>query len=165
MKKLLFLALVLGSALVQAQILRPNEWSFSLSTSEYKVGDEIDLVFKASIDKGWHLYSSDFDKELGPMVTELLFEENSSFEVVGDLKAINPKKGYDDVFEGDYTYFVDKGEFRQTIKVLEESLQFSGSVNYQVCTDDSGDGRCIPFEDDFTQSNFGLKAAVKKKIR
>lgn len=79
MKKLLFLAFILGSTLVQAQILRPNEWSFSLSSTEYKVGDEIDLIFKATIDRGWHLYSSDFDPELGPMVTELLFEENNSF--------------------------------------------------------------------------------------
>ena len=129
MKKLLFLAFILGATLVQAQILRPNEWSFSLSTAEYKVGDEIDLIFKATIDKGWHLYSSDFDPELGPMVTELVFEDNNSFETVGDLQAINPKKGYDDIFEGDYTYFQEKGEFRQTIKVLAEALNFNGSIN------------------------------------
>jgi len=164
MKKFLFLALILGSTLAQAQVLRPNEWSFSLSTSEYKVDDEIDLIFKATIDNGWHLYSSDFDPELGPMVTELVFESNNSFELVGGLQAINPKKGYDEIFGGDYTYFQGKGEFRQTIKVLNETLIFNGSIDYQVCTDETGDGRCIPFEDDFSQTSFGLKAAVKKKI-
>ena len=146
MKKLLFLAFVLGSTLVQAQILRPNEWSFSLSSTEFNVGDEIDLIFKANIDQGWHLYSSDFDPELGPMVTELVFESNNSFELVGGLQAINPKKGYDEIFEGDYTYFQGKGEFRQTIKVLNEALIFNGSIDYQVCTDETGDGRCIPFK-------------------
>ncbi len=161
MKKLLFLAFILSATLLQAQILRPNEWSFSLSSTDFKVGDEIDLVFKATIDKGWHLYSSDFDPELGPMVTEVVFEENNSFELVGGLQAINPKKGYDDIFEGDYTYFQLKGEFRQTIKVLKGALNFSGSINYQVCTDETGDGRCIPFEDDFEQSYFGLKSVVK----
>jgi thiol:disulfide interchange protein len=164
MKKLLFLAFFLGSTLAQAQVLRPNEWSFSLSTTEFKVGDEIDLIFKATIDKGWHLYSSDFDPELGPMVTELVFESNNSFALVGSLQAINPKKGYDEVFEGDYTYFQGKGEFRQTIKVLNVALNFSGSIDYQVCTDETGDGRCIPFEDDFSQSNFGLKAPLKKNV-
>jgi len=148
--------------MAQAQVLRPNEFAFNLSTNEYKVGDEVDLIFKATIDKGWHLYSSDFDPDLGPMVTELVFEANESFELVGDIQAINPKKGYDDIFEGDYTYFVDKGEFRQKIKVLSLPLQFSGSINYQVCTDT--DGRCIPFEDDFSQSHFGIRTAVKKKV-
>ena len=118
MKKLLFLTFILGSSLVQAQILRPNQWSFSLSTTQFKVGDEVDLIFKATIDQGWHLYSSDFDPELGPMVTELVFEENSSFELVGALQAINPKKGYDDIFEGDYTYFQGKGEFSGHISTL-----------------------------------------------
>ena len=163
MKKLLFLVLVFGATLAQAQILRPNEWSFELSTTDYKVGDNVDLIFNATIDRGWHLYSSDFDPELGPMVTELLFESNDSYELVGELKAINPKKAYDEIFEGDYTYFQEKGEFRQTIKVLTLPLSFTGSVNYQVCTDETGDGRCIPFEDDFNQSSFGLKA-VKKKV-
>jgi thiol:disulfide interchange protein len=164
MKKLLFLAFIIGSTLVQAQILRPNKWTFALSTSEYKVGDEIDLIFNATVDKGWHLYSSDFDPELGPMVTELVFEPSEDLELVGPLQAINPKKAYDEIFEGDYTYFQGKGEFRQTIKVLSESLIFNGSINYQVCTDETGDGRCIPFEDDFDQSKFGIKTAVKKKV-
>jgi thiol:disulfide interchange protein len=164
MRKLLVIIFVLAAVISQAQILRPNEWSFELSSKDYKVGDEIELVFKATVDKGWHLYSSDFDPELGPMVTELVFEPNNSFALIGGLKAINPKKGYDEIFEGEYTYFAGKGEFRQTIKVLSEPLVFSGSINYQVCTDETGDGRCIPFEDDFDQTYFGLKSAVKKKI-
>lgn len=154
MKRIVFAFLILGWISSYAQVLRPNEFSFELSTNEFKVGDEIDLVFKATIEDKWYLYSSDFDPELGPMVTELALQENASFTLVGGLRAINPKKGYDEIFEGDYTYFREKGEFRQTIKVLEENLHFSGSVNYQVCTD--VDGRCIPFEDDFDQASFGL---------
>ncbi|MEN8250509.1 MAG: cytochrome c biogenesis protein CcdA, partial [Bacteroidota bacterium] len=162
MRKILLPILLLFVTVAQAQIIRPNEWKFELSTSEYKVGDEIDLIFKATIDPQWYLYSSDFDPELGPMVTELILEANKSFELVGGLKAINPKKGYDDIFEGDYTYFKEKGEFRQTIKVLDESLNFSGSMSYQVCSEVNG--QCIPFEDDFTQSSFGIEIVVKKKI-
>lgn len=163
MRKFLLLIFILSTVFAEAQVLRPNEWKFELSTTEFKVGDEIELIFKATVDQGWHLYSSDFDPELGPMVTELVFEPSNSFELVGGLRAINPKKGYDEIFEGDYTYFQGKGEFRQTLKVLSKSLSFKGSVNYQVCTDESGDGRCIPFEDDFDQTYFGLKEVVKKK--
>lgn len=159
MRKLLPLLLIIGWISGQAQILRPNEWTFELSNSAYKVGDEVDLILKATIDEKWYLYSSDFDPDLGPMVTEVIFSENPSFEVVGDLRAINPKKGYDDIFDGEYTYFRGTGEFRQTIKVLNENLRFSGSINYQVCTDI--DGRCIPFEDDFDQASFGIESSAE----
>ncbi len=160
MKKTLFILFFLVSIISQAQILQPAIWQYELSTGEYKVGDEIDLIFKATIDKGWHLYSSDFDPELGPMVTTFTFTPNDSYELVGELRAINPKKGYDEVFEGDYTYFEEKGEFRQTIKVLFDQLYFEGNYEYQVCTDT--DGRCIPFDEDFSQTNFGLKKVQKK---
>ena len=162
MKNIFTVFLLLLVGVVQAQVLRPNEWGYELSTYEYKSDDEIDLVFKATIEIGWHLYSSDFDPELGPMVTEFVFEPNESFELIGGIRAINPKKGYDDIFEGDYTYFDGTGEFRQTIKVLTDELNFAGVINYQVCTDI--DGRCIPFEDDFSSTNFGLKAVAKPII-
>jgi len=160
MKKALLILFFLASVMSQAQILQPAVWEYELSTGDFKVGDEIDLVFKATIDKGWHLYSSDFDPELGPMVTTFTFTPNDSYELVGELRAINPKKGYDEVFEGDYTYFEGKGEFRQTIKVLSAELYFEANYEYQVCTDT--DGRCIPFDEDFSQTNFGLKQVQKK---
>ncbi len=160
MKKNLFILFFLASFISQAQILQPAIWQYELSTGNFKVGDEIDLIFKATIDKGWHLYSSDFDPELGPMVTTFTFTANQSYKLVGKLRAINPKKDYDEIFEGDYTYFEGKGEFRQTIKVLSESLYFEGNYEYQVCTDT--DGRCIPFDEDFSQINFGLKQVQKK---
>ena len=147
-------ALSIGSS--HAQVLRPNEWTFELSTNEYAVGDEIDLVFKATIEVGWHLYSSDFDPELGPNVTKFEFEPNDSYELVGGIRPVNPKKGYDEVFEGDYTYFEETGEFRQTIKVLSNDLTFTGVIDYQVCT--VLDGLCIPFFDDFSSGDFGLQA-------
>lgn len=162
MRKFLLPILLLFVTVAQSQVIRPNQWTFELSTTEYKVGDEIDLIFRATIDSQWYLYSSDFDPELGPMVTELILEPNETFQLVDGLKAINPKKGYDEIFEGDYTYFKGTGEFRQTIKVLNEALYFNGSVNYQVCSEVNG--QCIPFEDDFNQSSFGIKTVVEDKL-
>ncbi len=160
MKKIIVFILFLVAFNSQAQILQPAIWQYELSTGDYKIGDEIELIFKSTIDKGWYLYSSDFDPELGPMVTTFTFSPNNSYALVGALRAINPKKGYDEIFEGDYTYFEGNGEFRQTIKVLAENLHFKGNYEYQVCTDT--DGRCIPFDEDFSQTNFGLKQVQKK---
>ena len=55
MRKLLPLLLIIGWISGQAQILRPNEWTFELSNSAYKVGDEVDLILKATIDEKWYL--------------------------------------------------------------------------------------------------------------
>lgn len=134
--------------LTSAQILHPAQWQHKFSAESIEIGQEIDLIFDVTIDDTWYLYSSDFDPELGPMVTEFHFEPDPSYELVGDIRPINPKEAYDDIFEGNYTYFRHKGEFRQTIKVLEANLNISGNYGYQVCTD--VDGKCIPFDEDFT---------------
>ncbi len=146
---------VLITSVSFAQVLKPASWTYSLSVTKVQVGDETELIFTATIDKDWYLYSSDFDPDLGPMVTEFNFEQDDSYELVGGIRAINPKKKYDEIFEGDYTYFRGKGEFRQTIKVLQENLRITGNYSYQVCTDI--DGMCIPFDADFSDTDFSIK--------
>ena len=146
-KIVLLLLLFLGVTSSRAQILHPAQWQHRFSETSVATGDEVDLIFDITIDSLWYLYSSDFDPELGPMVTEFHFIPHSSYELVGEIRPINPKEGYDEIFEGNYTYFRGKGEFRQTIKVLQSDLQVKGNYAYQVCTD--VDGKCIPFDEDF----------------
>ena len=62
-----------------SQILRPATWRFESSVEEPEVGDEIELIFLAEIDDKWYLYSSDFDPDLGPMVTEFEFQSDKSY--------------------------------------------------------------------------------------
>ena len=138
------------------QLLRPASWEFGLSNPDFSAGEEIELIFTATIDENWYLYSSDFDPEVGPMVTTFSFEKNETYDLMGDLTPINPMKSYDSIFEGEYTYFKKKGEFRQRIRVKNAADFFvRGSVEYQVCSDI--DGKCIPFEDDFTFGKEPLK--------
>ncbi len=153
MKKLsvLFFVLFILHGL-SAQILEPAKWSYDVSKKDVKVGDEVELIFKALIDPNWYLYSSDFDPDVGPMVTEFIFEPNSSYELLGEITPIHPKLKYDEIFEGDVTYFKGLGEFRQKIKITGENPVIRGSYSYQVCSDI--DGKCIPFDDDFAFNNF-----------
>ncbi len=150
--------MVLMTLQVYAQILTPATWSTTTSAPEVKVGETLDLIFNASIDEDWYLYSSDFDPDLGPMVTEFIFEPDPSYELVGGIKPVNPKKKYDELWEGDITYFAGKGQFRQTVRVLSENFKVSGSYSYQVCSDI--DGKCIPFEEDFTFDNVRVVTAA-----
>lgn len=144
-----FLILLLSIPLLaQGQILKPASWEHATSKSSVKVDEELELIFRADIDQDWYLYSSDFDPDCGPMVTEFEFIPNNSYQLVGGLRPMGPEKKYDEVFECDVTIFKKKGEFRQTIKVLSKDLLVEGSYSYQVCSDI--DGKCIPFEEDFT---------------
>jgi thiol:disulfide interchange protein len=136
------------SLVTQAQILKPISWRYEVSAQQVKTGEEVDLIFRAKIDPGWYLYSSDFDPDLGPMVTTFTFQKHPSYALVGGIKPINPKKKFDkEIWNGEYTYFTGTAEFRQRIKVLQPDPVIKGSFEYQVCTD--VDGRCIPFEEDF----------------
>jgi len=142
---------------LRAQILQPATWEYEVSKSEVKIGDEIDLIFKAFIDPDWYLYSSDFDPDLGPMVTEFTFEPNSSYELAGELIPINPSEKYDEIWEGNIKYFKGTGEFRQKVKITGKSPIISGSYSYQVCSDI--DGKCIPFDEDFNFNDIEVVSA------
>lgn len=156
MKKIFFVfASLLFFSPVFSQVIEPSAWTTAASSKEVNVGDQVDLIFKADIIKDWYLYSSDFDPDCGPMVTTFNFEPNSSYELVGGIKAINPIEKYDDIFECNVKIFKKKGEFRQTIKVLNTALKVSGNYEFQVCSD--VDGKCIPFDHDFTFDDFSVK--------
>ena len=145
---LLFWLLVVAA---QAQILKPASWSYDVSKKQVAAGEEVELIFNVRIDKNWYLYSSDFDPELGPMVTEFKFAKDPSYELVGKIVPVHPKKKYDELWEGEYTYFTGTAQFRQKIRVLQPDLQVKGTYEYQVCTD--VDGKCIPFDDEFSFTN------------
>jgi thiol:disulfide interchange protein len=143
---LLLLVVVVSNG--TAQILKPAKWSEKTSIDNPAVGSEIDLIFQASIDNNWYLYSSDFDPNCGPMVTTFHFNPDKSYSLKGSLVAVHPLDKHDEVFGCDVKIFKKKGEFRRKIKILSSPLKISGSIDYQVCTD--VDGKCIPFEEEFS---------------
>ena len=131
------------------QVVSPPKWNIQLASKDLKVGDEVKVVFKASIPRDWYIYSNDFDPDLGPTLTTLKLSEISiGFELVGGLKAINPKKKFDTIWEGDITYFEGTGTFEQTIKITSENINIVGLLDYQMCTDLTG--RCVTYEEDFS---------------
>lgn len=142
---------LIASFNLSAQILKPAVWSYSVSKNEVNADDQVELIFNVKIDKDWYLYSTDFDPDLGPMVTTFNFEPNKNYTLIGKVKPVHPKKKNSELWGGEYTYFVHTAEFRQTVKILSKDFKISGNVEYQVCTE--VDGKCIPFDQDFTFSN------------
>lgn len=139
--------LLMMSSLTFGQILTPSKWKVELSKEEIKVGDVIDVVFKAKIDKSWHLYSNDFDPELGPILITFDFEDHASYERIGKVKPINAHKHYDKIWEGEVSYFENTAEMRQKIKVKSLPLKVEGTFDFQSCSDVSG--QCVMGDDEF----------------
>jgi thiol:disulfide interchange protein DsbD len=140
--------MVIFSGLTFGQVIQPAKWKVEFSKKEVAVGDQLDLVFKAVIDKTWHLYSNDFDPELGPQVITFDFEENGSYERIGDVKPINSHKHYDDVWGGDVSYFENTAEMRQSIKVVSLPLKVEGTMEFQSCSDETV--QCVMGDHEFT---------------
>ncbi len=155
-----FLMVIQGT--LWAQIQEPAKWNVQLSDKKASVGDQIDVVFKATIEPTWHLYSNDFDPDLGPILISFQFEENSSYQRVGDVKPINPHKEYDKVWDGEVSYFESSAELRQTILIKELPLQISGSFEFQSCSDQTG--MCVLGDDEFNLSIGGSTAQVQEEI-
>jgi len=142
-----FLVFIIGFSSVDAQVLNPAKWRTESSFTEAKPGDEITLIFHATIDNNWYLYSSEFSCEDGPIKTTFKFQTDKSYQLVGGIVAINPIDKHDKIFECDVKIFKNTGEFRQKIKVLSSPLKISGSYEYQVCTELTG--QCVPGEGEF----------------
>jgi thiol:disulfide interchange protein DsbD len=130
------------------QIISPPQWDFQLSAEELQVGDEVELILKAKIPTNWYIYSNDFDPDLGPILTGLNLEGSEGIERKGDLRAIDPKTKYEEVWEGEVTYFDKEGEFRQSLLITGEDAQIQGTLTYQMCSDITG--QCVNYEEDIT---------------
>jgi len=159
---ILFLSAVLQTAWAQKEV--PTTWETSVSKSDVKVGETIDLIFKAKIIDGWYLYSSDFDPDLGPVVASFTFTENDSYQLSGDIKPIGAKSKEDNlIWMGTYTYFLGKAEFRQTVKILKENPVIQAKLYGQACNDESG--KCVPVIQQFSFNQIKVSAASEKKAQ
>ncbi|MFM7629513.1 MAG: cytochrome c biogenesis protein CcdA, partial [Algoriphagus sp.] len=128
----------------QGQLVKPPTWSVSLAPGPLQVGEKATLVMEAQIPMGWYVYSNDFDKSLGPLLTQFVPSNSSNYTLSGKLLPINPKKKFDEVWKGDVTYFMGKGRFEQEIVLNTTSGAIEGSLEYQMCSDLTG--QCVNYE-------------------
>lgn len=164
MKKLPFLFIFLLGFIyppnLQAQIQNHSQFSYKFSKNEVKVGETVELIITATIDKDWYVYAIERDEAVMAQMTAIEIENNNSFQAIGSLKAMNPKKKYDEIWPGNYTYFKGKGEFRQTFKILKKDFKIEGRLTYQTCSDITG--QCVPGKKTFSFSNKDIKVIEAK---
>jgi thiol:disulfide interchange protein len=131
-------------------VLKNNPvWKITADKKQVAIGDEVTLTLTSDIEKNWYMYSNDFDPNLGPIVAEIIFEKNKTFELVGKTIPVGAKKHYEDIWKGDVSIFTEKAVFKQKIKVLSENPNINISLYFQECNEISG--VCMPpFEQNYT---------------
>ena len=158
MKKLFcLLTFTILALTVQAQILTPVKWKFSLSDSETA---EKTIVFSAEIDKGWHLYDMNLP-EGGPVSTSFIFEDIKGAELVGKPTASKEATTvYDEQFAMDLRWFAKEVKFSQTIKITDpKKFKLEGAVEFMACNDEN----CLPPEQEsfsFDKSNINVEKTL-----
>jgi len=126
-----------------SQILEPVKWTTSKSTLG---NDTYELIFKASIEKNWHLYSQDIAMQ--PPATLFLFEKNENIQLIGKVLELSKvHEVFDSNFEIKVKYFENEAVFVQKIKVLTKNeLMLVGYFEFMSCDDT----QCLPpTEEDF----------------
>jgi hypothetical protein len=129
---LIFWSITLVNA--HAQILTPVKWEFSIRS----ISDvEAEVVAKAKIDKGWHVYAlkvSDKPLDIAPIPTTLKLDKSKDFSLVGGVKEGKYIKHYDPQFEGELNYFENEATFTQRIKILSTNkITVTGELQYMAC--------------------------------
>jgi thiol:disulfide interchange protein len=155
---LLIIVLLLPGGDTFAQIQKPASWTYTFSKDEVKKGETVDLVFTAVLQNDWYIYSSDFDPDLGPMLTSFKMEPNSSYQLIGKLKPQNPKQKFEEVWGGNIRYFDNKAVFKQTVKILSDNPVIKGTSEYQTCRHTNG--LCVPGTDDFEFKGLKVLAGI-----
>lgn len=152
MRKLTFILFVLLLTFPTfAQIIEPIKWSFDSRQD----GRDVELVFNAAIDEGWHLYDT-FLPEGGPIATQIVFADSTLFEIVDELeREPQPVEKYDNIFMLNLRFFSDKATLTQKIRLNSaDPVEISGYVLFMGCDDEM----CLPpneaeFSFQFNQDN------------
>lgn len=138
MKKVFFsLFLLLLTVVAQAQIQEPVKFKYELKTLS---AGEAEAIFTATIDKGWHVYSTDLG-DGGPISATFNVESISGAEVVGKLKPVGKEvSSFDKLFEMKVRYFENTAQFVQKLKLTGGAYQIEGYLEYGACNDEN----CLP---------------------
>ncbi len=147
MKKILTIwMLLVAFVAAKAQMMDPVH--FTTQMKDLKNG-EAELVFKATIDAGWHVYSTGLGND-GPISASFHKVKMDGAEPVGKLQARGKEiKQFDKLFEMEVRYFEQAVTFVQKIKFTKPKYDIDCYIEYGACNDQA----CLP------PSEVQLKAA------
>ena len=118
---------------IQEPIKFKTEWKQNSDT-------EAEIIFNATIDKGWHVYSTELG-DGGPISATFNIDKIEGVEIVGKLTPSgNEIDEMDPIFGMKVRYFKDKATFTQKIKITDSNYSIKGYLEYGACNDEN----CLP---------------------
>lgn len=152
---LFFFLLCISGLMAQGpKIVHPVKWK---SKIEKKSADQYLLTMDAVIEDGWHVYSQ-FTDENGslPMVVELI-NKKGNFEAIGKTSETKPEKKFSDVFQVTESFWNNKFQLKQLIKVTNPALELvQVKIDFQVCQES-----CIQ---EISNFEFNIKTLAGKEV-
>lgn len=138
-KSLLFFVLLIGLSLTgKAQMIEPVHFETLLKTTDK--GEEAEIVFNATIDDGWHLYSTDLGSD-GPIAASFHVNKMEGAVTVGKLQPRGKVvEEYDEMFGMKLRFFEHKGTFVQKIKFTKRDYLIDCYIEYGACNNEN----CLP---------------------
>ncbi len=133
----LFLALF-TTLMAAAQVADPVDWNFS---QERVSETEVDLIFRATIEPPWYMYSAGVPGG-GPIATKPWFNESDGYRLVGEVREVTKAKvKYDEGFQMELGTLAGRAEWRQRVELVEPGTRtITGEMEFQTC-----DGSvCLP---------------------
>ena len=120
-----------------AQIQNPIHFQSELKNTD---NGEADIIFRATIEPGWHVYSTDLGED-GPIEATFNVVKMDGAELVGKLKPRgNEIKQFDQMFGMELRFFEQNVTFVQHIKFTKPQYDIDCYLEYGACNDES----CLP---------------------
>ena len=133
------MSLLVGLMVLVAQGQMVNPVHFSSQLKKLK-GNEGEIVFSATVDDGWHVYSTDMGND-GPISATFNVVKMEGVETVGKLQPRgNIIKQYDKMFGMELRFFEKKAQFVQKIRFTKPQYVIDCYLEYGACNDEM----CLP---------------------
>ncbi|MCR5513380.1 MAG: thiol:disulfide interchange protein, partial [Prevotella sp.] len=162
--KRIFTSLLLGLIVLVAQGQMVNPVHFSSQLKKLKA-NEGEIVFSATVDNGWHVYSTDMGND-GPISATFNVVKMEGVETVGKLQPRgNVIKQYDKMFDMELRFFEKKAQFVQKVRFTKPHYIIDCYLEYGACNDEM----CLPptevafKEQGDASSNLSLRGETSEK--
>lgn len=158
MKTKIILLFLLITLPLSAQILEPIKWSIT----EHKISESsLEVRFKATIEEGWHLYSTVLPED-GPLATEVNYITLEGVKPVGELVAdVKATEEYVELFSMVLGIFEGEVTFSQKFNLLSPNYKIEGGIKFMGCNNKT----CLtPTIQNFEFTSLQSRSVEKEKV-
>lgn len=163
MKLFRILILLLGFIVVACNpskaddIEDPTDWTVEIK----QTGEgEFELIYHVTIEKGWYMYSSFLDPNIGPVPTGFFYEDSTGaqFAFVGahTETGIKTYDELDPMWDAQVKKFSLGATFIQKVKAIDPNAIVKGYLEFMVCNDE----KCLPPDNIDYEFDLGKKTAT-----